>query len=184
MSPDTPPTNPASLAEIDLGALHIGADAQEIRLQSRADNQQVAAALVAQAVRTLEIFSRDLEAEIYAQTEFLAGFKALALRSQHVRIRILLQDPARVLRDGHRLVELARRLSSFIEIRRPSHDYREYNEAFMIVDGTGLLHRRLADRFEGSASFKQPLRARELNNFFDEVWQRSAPHPELQRLHL
>jgi hypothetical protein len=177
-------TSPATLAELDLAALSIGEDAREIRLDSRADNQRVAAALVSQAVRTLDIFSRDLEAEIYDQPDFLDGIKALALRSQHVRIRILLQDPAPVVRDGHRLVEMARRLSSFIEIRRPSHDYRDYNEAFMIVDGTALLHRRLAERYEGLACFKQPLRARELVNFFDEVWQRASPHPELQRLHL
>jgi hypothetical protein len=177
-------SKPASLAELDLEALRIGEDAREIRLESRADNQRLAAALVAQAVRTLEIFSRDLEAEIYEQPDFLEGIKALALRSQHVRIRILLQDPSRVVRDGHRLVEMARRLSSFIEIRRPGHDHRDCNEAFMIVDNTALLHRRLGDRYEGHACFKQPLRARELGNFFEEVWQRAAPHPELQRLHL
>jgi hypothetical protein len=184
MSPDSQPANPASLTELDLDALRIGADARDIRLESRADNQRMAVALVRQAVRTLEIFSHDLEAEIYDQPEFLEGIKTLALRSQHVRIRILLQDTSRVVRDGHRLLEIARRLSSFIEIRKPSHDYREYNEAFMLVDGTGFLHRRIAERYEGIANFRQPLRVRELVNFFDEVWQRAAPHPDLQRLHL
>lgn len=173
----------ATLAELDLDSVRLGEEAREIRLESRADNQRVAAALVGKAARTLDIFSRDLEAEIYDQPEFLAGIKSLALRSRQVRIRILVQDASRVVRDGHRLLEMARRLSSFIEIRRPSHDYRDYNEAFMLVDGTGLLHRRSADRYEGMASFRQPLRARELGNFFDEVWQRSAPHPDLQRLH-
>ena len=182
--PDTPHTHPIPVTDIDLAALRLGEDARELRLSSRDDNRRVAAALVGQATRSLDILSRDLEAEIYDQPDFLEGARALALRSPHVRIRILLQDPARVVGEGHRLVELARRLSSFIEIKRPSHDYRDYNEAFLIADGTGLLHRRLADRFEGLASFKQPLRARELGNFFNEVWQRAAPHPELQRLHL
>jgi hypothetical protein len=184
MNDDNPATRLVPLAELDLDSLRLDEDPQALRLASRADNQRVAAALVAEARRSLEVFSRDLEAEIYDQPDFLEGVRALALRSPKVCIRILLQDPARVVRDGHRLVELARRLSSFIEIRRPSHDYRDYNEAFLIADGSGLLHRRLADRYEGEASFKHPLRARELRNFFDEVWQRAAPHPELQRLHL
>ena len=184
MPDPTPDTAPVAPEEIDLATLRLGEDAREIRLASRADNQKVAVALVTQAGRSLDIFSRDLEAELYDQPDFLEGVRALALRSPHVRIRILLQDPARVVRDGHRLVEMARRLSSYIEIRQPSHDYRDHNEAFLIVDRTGLMHRRLADRYEGLASFKQPLRARELGNFFDEVWQRAAPHPELQRLHL
>jgi hypothetical protein len=184
MTADDSIASPATLDELDLDSLRLGEVAREIRLVTRADNQRVAAALVGQAVRSLEIFSRDLEAEIYDQPDFIAGIRALALNSRHARIRILLQDASRVARDGHRLLEIARRLSSYIEIRRPSHEYREYNEAFMLVDGTGLIHRHNADRHEGSASFRQPLRARELGNFFEEVWQRSSPHPDLQRLHI
>jgi hypothetical protein len=158
-------SKPASLAELDLEALRIGEDAREIRLESRADNQRVAAALVAQAVRTLEIFSRDLEAEIYDQPDFLEGIKRPRAAFPACTYPHPAAGPARVVRDGHRLVEMARRLSSFIEIRRPSHDYRDYNEAFLIADGTALLHRRLADRYEGEACFKHPLRARELAQF-------------------
>lgn len=35
-----------------------------------------------------------------------------------------LQDPARVVREGHRLVDLAHRLSSVVQIRRPSEEDR------------------------------------------------------------
>ncbi len=179
------PTEPSiPLTELDLAALRLGESSQTIQIHSRSDNQALAAALVQQAHRSLDIFSRDLEAEIYDQSGFLDGVKALALRSPQARIRILLQDPSRVVSDGHRLVEMMRRLSSYIEIRQPHSDYQDYNEAFLIADGSGLLHRRIADRYEGIGGFHLPLRARELTNFFNEVWLRSELHSELRRLHL
>ncbi len=184
MTTDPSTSKPTPIQEIDLNSLRIGEGQQELCLASREDNRAVAAALATQAVRTLDIFTRDLEADIYDQPAFLEAIRALALRSQHVRIRILLQDASRAVADGHRLVELMRRISSYIEIRQPYHDYRDYNEAFLIVDGNGLLHRRLADRYEGVAGFNLPMRTRELGNFFNEVWQRSEPHPDLRRLHI
>lgn len=184
MNDETATGQPLSLDELDLDSLRLGEDAREIRLSTREDNRRVAAALALQATRTLELFSHDLEPELYDQPDFLEAVRLLALRSPRVRIRILLQDAGRAVRDGHRLVELMRRLSSFIEIRQPHHDYQDHPEAFLIVDGTGLLHRRMADRYEGLAGFRMPLRARELGNLFDEIWQRSEPHPDLRRLHI
>lgn len=181
--PEAPPS-PLPLSELDLAQLRLGESTQTIALKDRADNQTLATALVQQARRSLEIFSRDLEADIYDRPAFVDAVKTLALQGSQARIRILLQDADPVVRDGHRLVEMMRRLSSYIEIRQPHYDYREYNESFLIADGSGLLHRRVADRYEGTAGFHLPPRARELGNFFDEVWLRSESHSALRRLHL
>ena len=110
--------------------------------------------------------------------------RQLALRSRHSRIRVLVKDSHRAVKDGHRLVELARHLSSFIEIRKAHEDARDAAEAFLIADGIGTLHRTLASRFEGTVNFRAPLHARRLAQWFTEVWERSAPDPELRRLHL
>lgn len=47
-----------------------------------------------------------------------------------------------------------------------------------------LLERKLATRFEGRVSFKQPLEVRRLSSEFDEAWERSTIDPELRRPHL
>ncbi len=170
------------LEELKLDELVLGETPAQIRLNDMADNRLLALGLAQQARRTLDIFTRDLEPAIYDQEPFLNALRELALRSQRVRIRVLLQDASRIVQNGHRLVELMRRLTTFMEIRQPHQDYRDHNEAFLVADGVGIIHRRLADRPEGLGSFKMPLRGRELTNFFDEVWERSQPHPDLRRL--
>jgi hypothetical protein len=97
---------------------------------------------------------------------------------------MLVQDPRPIVKDGHRLIEVARRFSSFVALRTAHPDYQDYNETFLIVDETGLLHRRIADRYEGTVHFTAPRLARERLAFFNEVWERSEADPELLRLHL
>ena len=100
------------------------------------------------------------------------------------RVAFPLQDVLHTFKRGHRLIELARRFSSSMEIRQPHPDYRHFNEAFLIADACGLLQRGLADRFEGSVNFYTPVIAQRKLDFFTEVWERSEAHPEMRRLHL
>ncbi|MFP5504564.1 MAG: hypothetical protein ACLGH6_00040 [Gammaproteobacteria bacterium] len=162
----------------------LGETAGDYALESRDDNRQAAALLAAQARRQIELFSPDLEPVLYDQTPFLDALTQLCLSGPRARVRVLAKDFERTVKDGHRLVELARRLSSYVELRRVHPDYQDNNETFLLVDDYGLLHRRHAPRFEGTFSCKAPLEVRRLRAFFDEVWDRSEPVADLRRLHL
>lgn len=162
----------------------LGETVGDYALESRDDNRQAAALLVGQARRQIELLSPDLEPALYDQTPFLDALTQLCLSSPRARVRVLAKDFDRAVKDGHRLVELARRLSSYIELRKVHSDYQENNETFLLVDDYGLLHRRHSPRFEGSFSCKAPLEVRRLRAFFDEVWDRSEPVADLRRLHL
>jgi hypothetical protein len=162
----------------------LGETAGDYALESRDDNRQAAALLVGQARRQVELFSPDLEPALYDQTPFIDALTRLCLSSPRARVRVLAKDFDRAVKDGHRLVELARRLSSYVELRKVHSDYQENNEAFLLVDDYGRLHRRHSPRFEGSFSCKAPLEVRRLRAFFDEVWERSEPVADLRRLHL
>ncbi|MFZ5622077.1 MAG: hypothetical protein ACOY5W_13765 [Pseudomonadota bacterium] len=162
----------------------LGETAGDFTLGSRDDNRQAAALLAAQAHRQIDLFTPDLEPALYDQSPFLDALTQLCLSSPRARIRVLAKDFERTIKDGHRLVELARRLSSYMELRKVHTDYQENNESFLLVDDYGLLHRRHAARFDGSFSCKAPLEVRRLRAFFDEVWDRSEPQADLRRLHL
>ena len=153
-------------------------------LTNSEDNRQAAVQLTTQARRSLAIFSRDLEPAIYNTQEFIGAVQQLALRSRYSRIRMLVIDPVPAIRDGHRLVELSRRLSSFLEIRRPSEDHAKLPEAFLISDDAGLLYRPLASRYEGFADPYFPSEARNRLRRFDEIWEAAEPEPEFRRLGL
>ncbi len=134
--------------------------------------------------RSVHIFSRRLDGKLYDTREFAETVARLASRQPRVRFRILLQEVDPLIKYGHRLIELARRLTTAIEIRAVHPDYRHYNEAFMVFDERRIIHRTLADRYEGIANDNDPDLARKLLDFFTEVWEVSQVDPNLRRLHL
>ncbi len=156
---------------------------QPLTVADSVDNRAAALALVTQARRTIDIFTQDLEPMVYDHQPILDAVRQLALRSRRSRVRVLVKDSRRAVKDGHRLVELARHLSSFVEIRKAHEDVKDAADTFLIADGIGTLHRTLATSYEGTLNFRAPLHARRLEQWFTEVWERSTPDPELRRLH-
>jgi hypothetical protein len=167
-----------------LAGYRLGENGETLELESSRDNYAVALSMLQQSRRDAVMFSRQLDGALYDTSEFSAVVSHCVSRQPRFRFRILLQQIDPLIKSGHRLIELSRRLSSSIEFRRVHEDYTYYNQAFMVFDERGIIKRRYADRYEGIASFNAPLEARELVNFFDEVWSRSEPDPNLRRLHL
>ena len=164
--------------------LKLGVSDLEIELTTRAEARYASDLMAQQAQSGIEIFSRDLDPFLFDREPFLDALSSLCQRNRKAHIRCLVQDPAAPVKRNHRLIELARRLSSSIELRQPHPDYRHYNEAFLLADNCGLIHRSLADQFEGTANFYAPVEAQRKQDFFTEVWERSETHPEFRRLHL
>jgi len=162
----------------------VGQTDRLIRFEGRADNRALAAALADQARRSIDILSPDLEPAIYDHRPLVQALADLARRSRYSTVRILVCDASRVIKTGHRLIETARRLSSSMHLHRPDEEHIDLREGLMLVDGQAYLHKHIASRCEGEASFKAPLRARELGKWFDELWETSAPELELRRLHI
>jgi hypothetical protein len=168
----------------DSGKPILGESAQHVVFDSRAENRSLAAAMAAQATRTIDLFSPDLEFTVYDSREFIDAITRLAIRSRFSRVRILVQDSGTLVRQGHRLVEVARRFPSSVEMHKPSPEHRDMGGAFMIVDGRGYIYKKVSSRYEGEANFTDPLRARDLKKWFDELWEASQPDVELRRLYI
>lgn len=164
--------------------LKLGESDTEIELETRADTVHAIDLMMKQVLLSTEIFSRELDGPLFDRSDFLDRVNRLCLQNRLFRLRILCQQPMSAVNRGHRLIELSRKLSSSIEIRHVHEDYQYYNEAFLIADTCGLIHRPLADRYEGTANFNTPINAQRRLDFFTEVWERSEPHPDLRRLHI
>ncbi len=162
----------------------LGRDAGRIFIEDSAGNHAVCVHMLAQTRRELCLLSRELDKPIFDQSDFLSALKDLAVRSQQTRIRILLQDHARVVSQGHRIIEFARRLTSSIEIRVPSEEWLDYPKNFMLVDLYGYVHRELATRYEATADYHAPLRVQKLQARFDRIWECAQVDSELRRLYL
>ncbi len=162
----------------------LGESADDIQVDSSQQNHELVVELVSQAAKTIDIFTRDMASRIYDNADFIAAIRNLVVRNDKSKVRVLVIDPDKTIKSGHRLVELARRLSSSIEIRHVHVDYRADSQSYLIADGRGVLHRKLASRYEAIINFNTPLFGRELLGHFNEVWEHSQPVLDFKRLHI
>lgn len=151
-------------------------------LGTREELRAATLALLAEARRTVHIYSRDMDPQIYDDTEFLDALSGFAVAHNKARVRILVQDSGPAVRRSHRLIGLAQRLSSRIAIREPGPQHREYNAAFFVTDEKGVIYRELGDRFDAIASDDDRPRARQLVRYHDEVWEFGRTNPNLRVL--
>lgn len=157
---------------------------QVINFETRHENRELTVKLATQAKHTLRILTHDLESAIYDNAAFIQTVTQLVTRSRHSKVHILVKNPSQAIINGHRLIELSRKFSSYIHLHNPSKEDKDFLNAFIIADESGYLYRQKASRNEGAANFHGPFRARELGETFDDLWGRSLPDPEMRRLYI
>mgnify|MGYP001034895741 CR=1 FL=1 len=141
--------------------------------------------LLADARHQLSIHLPLLGSDSYSSAEELAELRRIAISGRGARIRILLHDPAAALRNDHRLVALAQRLPSAIQIRTPVEEAdRTSISACLLNDTGGYLFLPEADRAQGRAARRDRASQAPLQQQFDELWERAEPATELQALGL
>lgn len=139
-----------------------------------------ALALLQQASRTLCLYSPDLEPWLYHHSSIQQACMQFLLGNRNSRLRVLVRDSSRAVRDGHRLIALSRKLSSQVQIRRCHPDYPIPEESFLLADDQGMLVRPEAQRFAGYAKYRDPGRVRQLQRLFDQTWDTSVTDPDLR----
>jgi hypothetical protein len=146
----------------------------------RAASVQVAS----RATRLLAMYSQDLEPQIYDQPKFIDAIKKLVLARGYAKVRVLLADPAKAVYESSRFIGLARRITSYIEIRHAHPDFRGNRAAFLVADDRAVVYRADATRWDGIVELNDPAVARRYLEYFDQAWLGSSPHAETRQLHL
>lgn len=158
----------------------------EIHIDTVEENKSVAISLAKNACHSIDIFTQDMDAEIYDNSEFEQCIFNLAKKHPTTKIRILVQDTGRSVQNGHRLIRLAQDITSSVFIHNPSAEYKDEQCAFLVVDKQGVLYRVNANNrnYKARASFMSPQRASKLTDFFNEVWQHSSPDMQTRRIYI
>ncbi len=151
-------------------------------ISSRDEMRQAAIEVAREATRKVSIFTHDLEPGIYDNLDFLEVIKRLVLSQSYSRIRVLIADPSRAIKNGNNFVHLGRRLNTYIEFRHVREDLRTHSEAFCIADETALVYRLQANRWEGIADTFEPAVAKLYGKMFDEIWLASEVETEFRQL--
>jgi len=139
-----------------------------------------ALALLQQAQRTLCLYSDDLDPWLYHHSSVQQACARFLLASPRARLRILVRDSSRAVRDGHHLLSLSRRLSSNLHIRKLNPDYPSDELAYLIADDCGLLLRPEPGQSAGYALYGDQARVRQRQSQFDQAWDTSITDPDLR----
>jgi len=135
--------------------------------------------LIAQARRELVICSPALDPALYnraALTDALGHFLA---RKAHCRVRIVVEDTEQMLLDNVRLVELTRRFSDIILIRRLGEMHHGLSEMFIVADSESCLHQQDVATIDATLDLHFPHLAIPLTRRFEDIWAASDTAPGL-----
>ncbi|MGL6289702.1 MAG: GNAT family N-acetyltransferase [Silanimonas sp.] len=158
-------------------------DAALREIGSEAEVRMLSVEVIGRARREIRMFTRDLEATLYAHPDLIEAMRAFATAGRGPSVRILVVEPERLRGDGHALLPLAQRLSSVFALRTPvDPEDRQAAESYLVADETAYVFRPLATRFEGTACLDGPARARQLAQAFDRRWERARELTELRAL--
>ena len=164
----------------------LGETVEEVHIDTAEENKNAAIALVKQARHSVDIFTQDMDAEIYNNKEFEQSIFDLAKRHPNTKIRILTKDSSMAVRNGHRLIKLAQSVTSSVFINNPSREYKDEQSSFLVVDKLGMLYRVSANNrnYKASINFMSPQRAGKLTDFFNEAWEHSTPDIQTRRIYM
>ena len=131
--------------------------------------------VAATAQRLISIYTPDLEPDLYDQSGFLEIIKHFVLTRSFAKVRVLLCEPTRVMRDSNRFVAMGKRLSSCIDIRYVAAAHAAQRAStYLIADDRAIVYRMRADTWDGVADINNPQAARLYLQEFDQVWSASA----------
>jgi hypothetical protein len=177
---DSPQTQQIRTDELQPAPFILGATRTTQPFDSPDAARQHALALLVQAQRSLSLYSPDLEPWLYNHNSVQQACTRFLLAHPRNRLRILLGDSSRAVKQGHRLLTLARRLTSNMQIRKLHPDYPAQACAFLVADDCGVLVRPEPAQFSGHAFYQDPGRARQRQRQFDTAWDHSLSDPDLR----
>jgi hypothetical protein len=151
-------------------------------ISTKEEMRLAAIEVVREATRKVSIFTHDLEPGIYDDPDFLEVIKRLVLSQTYARVRVLIADPSRAIKNGNNFVHLGRRLNTYIEFRHVREDFRTHAESFCIADEVSLVYRLQASRWEGIVDTYEPPVAKLYSKMFDEIWLASEVELEFRQL--
>lgn len=154
-------------------------------LDRAVDVRALATAIAGNARHGLLIASRELEFDLYDNDDFVDAVKTVAINGRNVCVRLLVDDIRTAVERDHRLVHLAQRLSSKIEVRRPNIEWSGSDRPALVLSDTGgWLKRNDPTRYDAEGALADRPRQRELQIAFDRIWEHAEPETRIRALKL
>lgn len=163
-------------------AYQLGETAGFLLLRREQEFLTVVTKMCRQAKQSIQILSPLLDHKIFDHPDLYDIFSSLARRNKYTRIEIMLYDSHRVVKNGHALLDICRRLPSSIAMRLVHPELRSSNHEYVLVDESGLIYRQDAEQYEGYANFRDKTEANRLRRQFRGAWESGLQDPNLRQI--
>jgi len=141
----------------------------DIRLSSAQEISDAVIHATENTLRTIKIFTPDMETENYNNDKFRKQLLAFTHGNRHAQIQILVDDISSALQSGHKLIGLAQQLSSIITIKDTPADYQGTNISFILFDQAGFIFKPDSTSHNAISS-NCKNRSNKLHEFFTSAW--------------
>jgi predicted GNAT family N-acyltransferase len=135
-------------------------------------------------VRKLFILSPFLDHQLFDSAAVSERISRFARSGAATEVRILIKDSRLIIDRGHRLVALAKRLSSKITIRRVSGELDPGAASFVTWDDVGFFLLPDFREYVCVVDYHDRVQAQRFSQHFTYLWEHAAPDPELRGLAL
>ncbi len=173
--------NPGEAVPDDI-TYRLGEDKQLVLLRRESDFKNIILEMTRQARYSIRIYSPLLDHNLFDESELQSVCSALARRNKRTYIEVLVFDPHRIIKNGHALLNISRRLPSSIGIKVVDPEMRQKNHEFVLVDGKGYVYRQEYETYEGTACFNDVTETNRLNRMFTASWESGLLDPNLRQL--
>jgi len=162
----------------------LGEDKQLVLLRSESDFRNVILEMAGQAKKSIRIYSPLLSHDLFDDTELMAICSRLARRNKFTKIEMLVFNPHRVIKNGHALLNIARKLPSSIGIKVVDPEMRQQYHEYVLIDGQGVIYRGEHDNYEGTACFLDITQCNRLGRQFTASWESGLLDPNLRQIRI
>jgi len=145
---------------------------------------ELAVELCGSAARQVCILSPRLDHEAFDNTALADALGVLIRSSRQTRVRILVADTRGLVSRGHRLLLLARRIPSSVQIQKLAEHPQWKDETIVICDRDGVLYKPGDSDHDGFYEPSSRASTQRHLDLFEELWRNSAADAELRSLTL
>ena len=146
--------------------------------------QEASNTLFSKAEKLIQIYSQGLDPRVLNNRDIERQLILFIKKSRYCKIQILIVSEDLLKGVDHRIISLAQRFTSQIEIKIIAKDHHDNLFGFYISDHRFMLYRKNIERFETEKLQVPSFKIKEKSKLFDTIWQSANPASFLRALHL
>lgn len=156
---------------------------KNIHLENTEDTCEAIIKLSTNALRSIKIFTPDLEHKLYDNDTFRETLLSFSRGNRHANIQILVTDISFATQRGHQLIRLAQKLSTAVKIKITPEEYTDTNISFIQIDQSDFIFKTDSTN-PHAIQCNCKNRSNTLLEFFIPVWEQAEIAPQSKQFHI